>query len=108
MYGDVADTGENCVKIVAGTGKGGCGRYADGSLGGGMVREGGGRDGDGYIICWWEDNEANKNLGTKKNDPLSYAPGLEHHHLLMSTLGETGGQLEREIERYTKVRRLRN
>ena len=31
----------------------------------------------------------------KPSDPLAYAPGLEHHHLTMSTLGGHGLQLER-------------
>ena len=35
----------------------------------------------------------------ESNAPLAYDPGLEHHHLFMSTLGYTRGQLERLRER---------
>ena len=67
--------------------------------GGGTDVEGGGdgRDGygDGYGLSWWEDNIANVTLGTEPNDTISYAPGLEHHHPNMSTLGDPGGRLER-------------
>ena len=47
-----------------------------------------------------EDNVENLTLRTDPNAPLTYAPGLEHHHQIISTLGDTGGQLkiEREIE----------
>ena len=43
--------------------------------------------GDGYRIIQWEDNVSNLTLGTEPNAPLAYAPGLEHHHPIMSTLG---------------------
>ena len=32
----------------------------------------------------------------ENNSPLSYALGLEHHQPIISRLGETGGQLERD------------
>ena len=35
-------------------------------------------------------------LWTEPNDPLAYAPGLEVHHPIMSTLKAHGVQLERE------------
>ena len=37
-------------------------------------------------------------IGTEPNDPISYAPGLEHQHPNMSMVGGHGGQLEIEIE----------
>ena len=39
---------------------------------------------------------ANTSLGTEHNAPLTYAPGLELHHPIMSMLGGHGGQLERD------------
>ena len=46
-----------------------------------------------------EDKVANITLGTETNAPLDYAPGLDHHHPILSTLGDPGGRLytEREI-----------
>ena len=41
------------------------------------------------------DNVAVNTIGTEPNDPLAYAPGLEHHQRTMSKLGGQGGQLER-------------
>ena len=35
-------------------------------------------------------------LGTEPNSPLTYAPGLELHHPIMSNFGDPGGRLERE------------
>ena len=79
------------------TGRGGCGRdVADGS--GGVTDGGGGVDGhDGNRdgISWWEDNSENITFGTEPNETLYYALGLEHHLLIMSTLGDPGGQLEK-------------
>ena len=72
---------------------------------GGVTDVGGGvdgRDGDGDGISRWEDNVAQVTLGTEPNAPLAYDPGLEHHHPIMSTLREPGGQLEIERERYLK------
>ena len=51
-----------------------------------MNRGGGGQDGDGYRLNWWEDNVSNATLWTEPNDLLVYAPGLEHHYPIMSTL----------------------
>ena len=77
-----------------------CGGDADGGLGGG--KDGGGGeyiwDGYGYILSQWEDNVAKVTLSTEPNDTLDYALGLAHHHPIMSTIGEPGGRLEREIE----------
>ena len=53
-------------------------------------------DRDGYRISWWEDNVAIINLGTDTNDPLDYAPGLEHHHPIISMVRELEIQLERD------------
>ena len=65
-----------------------------------MYVEGGGyrREGDGDGLDCWEDNVTHMTLGTEPNHPLSYAMGLEHHHPIMSTLGDTGGRLDRERE----------
>ena len=68
-------------------GVGGNGRYGD-------------RDRD--RLSWWEDNVANVTLGTETNDCLAYDPGLERHRPIMSTLGEHGGRLEKEREKYAK------
>ena len=77
----------------------GIGGDADGGSEGVTVRGEGRdwRDGDrdGKIIRW-EDTVANVILGTESNDPLAYDPGLELHHLIMSVLGGSGGQLERD------------
>ena len=51
-------------------------------------------------MSWWDDNVANLTLGTEPNVPLAYAPGLEHHHPIMITLGDPGGRLERKRESY--------
>ena len=51
------------------------------------------RDGDGRLIKW-DDTAENIILGTEPNAPLAYAPGLELHHPIMSTLGAHGVQLE--------------
>ena len=40
-----------------------------------------------------EDNVENLTLGTYINDPLVYAPGLEHYHPIMITLGDNRGKL---------------
>ena len=64
-------------------------REAEQTEGGG----GGRRYGDGRLIKW-EDTAENITLGTEPNAPLAYAPGLELHHPIMSTLGAHGVQLE--------------
>ena len=86
------EAGAKGVQSVAETGQGGCGGDEDVCSGGGTDGGGGGygRDGDGDILSRWEGNVANLTLGTEPDDPLAYAPGLEHHHPIMSTLGETG------------------
>ena len=92
------ETGATGVQVVMGTGRDGCGGDVDiGS--GGRTEGGGGGDGwvgDGERLSRWEDNVANLTVGTEPNAPLAYAPGLEHHHPIISTLGEPGGRLERE------------
>ena len=52
-----------------------------------------GRGGDRDRLSQWEDNVEKLTLGTEPNAPLAYDPGLEHHHLIMSTLGYPGGRL---------------
>ena len=64
-----------------------------------MERMEGGTDGqdrDGDVLSWWEDNVENITLRTEHNAPLAYDLVLEHHHPIMSTLGDPRGQLERE------------
>ena len=97
MYGGGAETGAKGFQAVVGTERGLCGEDVGGSLLGGTDRGRGedGRHGDRYRLSWWEDNVANSTLGTDTNSPLAYAPILGHHHPIMSTLGEPGGQLER-------------
>ena len=86
---------------MVGTGRGGYGRDADGGSGGRTDGGGGGniRDRDG--LNWWEDNIANITLGTEPNDPLAYAPVLQHNHPAISTLVDPRDGLERE--RYTTL-----
>ena len=62
------------------------------------------RDGDGEGLKWWEDNLANVTLGTYPNNPLTCATGLEHHHPIMSKLGDPVGRLY--IERRVEFRRI--
>ena len=69
---------------MVGAGRIGCGGDANVRLGGRTDR-GVGVDGwDGDELSWWEDNVANV---TEHDSPLAYALLLEHHHLIMSTLG---------------------
>ena len=89
MSSSRADNGSKGVHLVVGTVRVGLGGGTDGGGGGD------GRDGGRDMLSRWEYNVANVTLGTDPNDPLSYAPGLEHHYPIMSTLGETRGQLER-------------
>ena len=49
--------------------------------------------GDKHRLSLWEDKVSQVALGTDTNAPLAYAPGLEHHHLIMSTIGYPGGRL---------------
>ena len=59
--------------------------------------EGGtGRGGGGDKLNFCEDNVANVILVMDPNVPLDYAPGLELHHPIMSTLGGHVCRLERE------------
>ena len=60
------------------------------------LRRGGvdGRGRDGDRLSWWEDNVANLTLGTEPNAPLAYALVLEHHHPILSEIGDPGGRLE--------------
>ena len=51
-----------------------------------------GRGRDGDRLSLWYNNLENWTLGTDPCSPLYYAPGLEHHHPIMSTLGEPGGR----------------
>ena len=75
----------------------GCGGDANIGLVVGMDGGGGGYGGGGggYILIQWEDNEENITLGADPNAPLFYAPVLEHHHPIMSTLGDPRGRSER-------------
>ena len=71
---------------------------------GGVIDSGGGgdgqdRDNNGRLLKW-EDTVANITLGKEHNAPLAYALGLEHHHMIMSTLGYHGSQLERDREMF--------
>ena len=99
MYGGGSEKGSTGVQEVLVTGRGRCGGDTDGRSGGGTDGGGGryGRGRDRERISLWGDNLANLNLGTEPNAPLYYAPVLEHHHQIMSTLGEPRGRLEREI-----------
>ena len=96
-YGPVscggAETRDKGIQAVVGTGRRGPGRDADGGLGGRTDGGGGGygREVDGDVLNQWGDNVANITLGTEPNATLAYAPGLEHHHPIVSTLGEPGG-----------------
>ena len=96
--GGVVETGAKGVQEVVVTGKGGCGRDTD--CGSGGRTDGGGIvyiwDGDGDIISRWEDNVVNITLGMETNSPLDYAMGLEHHHPIISMLGDLEGQLDRD------------
>ena len=98
-YGTVSsggeETGDMGVQSVVITGRVGCGGDVDGSLGGGTDRGGGGygRDEGGDRLSRWDDNVANVTLRTEPNDPLEYTTGLEHHHPIMSTLGEPRSRL---------------
>ena len=47
------------------------------------------------ILSLWDNNVANITLGTETNDPLTYAPVLEHHHPIISMIGALEGQLDR-------------
>ena len=49
-----------------------------------------------------KDNLMVNTVGTEPNSPISYAPGSEHHHLTMSTIGRHGGQLEKERDTYRR------
>ena len=74
----------------------GCGwrlRRRNGWRGGG----GGGDGPDGDGLNWWEDTVEDLILGTEHNNPLVYAPVLEHHQPIMSMIGGHGGRLERDI-----------
>ena len=101
MSAVVTYTSATGIQVVLVAVRVGCGGYADGVSGGGTDGVGGGdrRDGNGNRLSRWEDNVANLTLGIEHNYPLAYAPGLEHHHPIMITLGETGGRLDRERER---------
>ena len=104
-YGPVSGDGaEDSVKgdqSVVGAGRNGCGGDADGGSGGGTDGGGVGYGGGGYRdeLNWWEDTVANATLGTDPNDSIASAPGLELHHLIMSTLGDPIERLEIERER---------
>ena len=88
---------------MVGTGRFEFGGDADDGSVGGTERGGGrdGRDGDGdRQLIKWEDNIEKITLGTEPNDPLTYDPGLEPHHPVMSTLGAHECQLEIKREIY--------
>ena len=96
VSGRGAETRAKGIQLVVATGSGGCGRDTYGGLGGGTDVWGGGdgqdRNRDG--LNWWEDNVENINLGIEPNAPLVSVTGLEHHHPIMSMLGDPGGRLE--------------
>ena len=95
VSGSRAETGAKDIQAVMGIGWGGRERDADGGSGGGTDggRGGYGRDVERERLNWWEDNVEIITLGTDHNASISYAPGLEHHHLIMSTIGDTRVQL---------------
>ena len=98
VSGGGADTTAMGVKKVVGIGL--CGCVGDADARGGTVR--GGERRTGQIrdrLSWWEYHVSN--LGTEPNDHLVYALGLEHHHPIISTLGDPGRQLERERDEIT-------
>ena len=94
-----AETRATGLQEVVEVGRGGCGGDTNGGSFGGTDRRGGGggRDVDGNRLSRWEDNLLNLTLGTDPNYPLVCAPGLERYHPIMSTIGDTGGRLERDI-----------
>ena len=90
---------------MVGSGRNGCGLYLDRGLGGGTDGRIGGdgwegnRDGQSR----WKDNVAHTPLGKEPNISLSYAPGLELNHPIMSTLGKTKDQLDRDRDRHIEL-----
>ena len=52
-------------------------------------------DGYGDRLSQWGDNVANITLGTETNAFLAYNPVFEHHHPIISMVGDLGYQLER-------------
>ena len=100
VSGDRVEARVKGGQSVVGSVQNGFGGDLDGSSGGEMDGGGGGYgwDGDGDGLNLWEDNVANATLGTEPNAPLAYATGLEHHHPIMSKLGDPGGRSYREIE----------
>ena len=90
MSGDRAENKANDIQSVVRTERFGYGRNADGGSGGrtdgGGVEDRQDRDRDRDRLNWWENNVANITLGTKPNDCLAYALGLEHHHPIISKL----------------------
>ena len=101
MSSSGAEAGATGVQAVVVTGQVGYGEDVDSGLGGGTYGGGGGdgQDRNRYRLSWWEDNVEKSTLGTDHNTPLAYAAGLEHHHPIMSRLGEPGDRLDRERER---------
>ena len=80
---------------MVGAGGFGFGVNVESGLGVRSDKGGGGyiRGGDGYVrLSKWEDTVSNITLYTEHNDPLSYSPGLELHHLTISMLGADGEQ----------------
>ena len=96
VSGGAEDTGAKDIQAVVVTGWDGCGRDMGGGLGGGTNEgEGGdGRDKDGDGLFCGEDNVSNVTIGTRPNASLACAPGLEHHHPIMSTFGDPVGLLD--------------
>ena len=102
VSGSETEAGAKGKKYVVGTGRFVFGGDVGGGSGSGTDRGGvgEGRDGDrDERLIKWEDTVSNITLGTEPNDPRAYAPVLELHHPIMSTIGVHGGQLERERER---------
>ena len=80
----------------------GCGVVSDDSLGGRKNGGGGGygQDRVGCGLIWWEDNVAHVTLGMNNNTLLAYSLGLELHHLIMSMLINTRGNLEKNRDSF--------
>ena len=104
MSGGGAEDRVKDEKSVVGSGSNGCGGDADGGPGGRTNGGGGyGWNGDGDRLSWWEDNLAHVTIGTEPNAPLDYDPGLEHHHPIISNIGEHICRLDRERDSLTPL-----
>ena len=94
-----AESGVKGNQAAVVSGRIGCVRDVDSGLGGGTDRQGGRerRTGQRRIQKdWYEDNKAHATLGAEPNIPIPYSLVLEHHHPIMSTLGDPEGRLDRD------------